>query len=125
MKINKSKVVWLVIILVSNGLFFLGGLVTGRLSSKDFYTQVLEYAEANVALADYVSFRNIMLNIKVGKYESATCRSELSATSSFDIAKNCLANPVCKLAFEKKAREGAPELFGEAPKPFTPRDQCP
>ena len=120
----KKKIVLIGILLVSHALFFGGGLVTGRTTSATFFAQVLEYANANVALANYVGFRDIVLDIKEDKHGAARCRAEFSATSSLNIAKSCLENSECKEAFESKARE-VPEVLGEAPVPIEQRTKCP
>jgi hypothetical protein len=124
MNTMKIKTVWVVVLLVGFFLFFLAGFLTGRSSDKTFYAQVLEYANANVALADYQAFRDISLEIKVSKNESARCLAEFYGIGRLDVLGSCLETPSCRASLEKKAREGAPEVLGEAPMPIELRAEC-
>ncbi len=120
----KIKTVWIAVFLVGFALFFLAGFLTGRESSKTFFAQILEYANANVALADYQAFRNISLELKANKNESARCQAEFYAIGRLDVLESCLETPSCRAMLEKKARDGTPEVLGETPMPIELRAEC-
>jgi hypothetical protein len=66
-----------------------------------------------------MEYRDIALNIKAGRYDSAKCAAELGASAMYDDLKSCLANQDCRAAVEQEMRKAAPEVLGEAPLKFT------
>ena len=74
-------------------------------------------------LGRYVEYRYIAAQIKSENYSRAICSSELGASSMYDDLKTCFVDNDCNGEFEKKVRDVAPEIFGEAPLEFKYRDK--
>ena len=74
-------------------------------------------------LGRYVQYRDIVTQIKSGNYSRAMCSSELGASLMYDELKTCFIDNNCNGEFEKKVRDVAPEVFGEAPLEFKYRDE--
>lgn len=125
MKTMKMKIVWVGILLVSNALFFWGGLVMGRTTTSKVYDQLVEYGEAITAVANYRAYRDIALGIKESRYDAARCRAEFAANWNLSIAKPCLADLGCRKELEYTVRKDAPEVLGEAAVPIELRTECP
>lgn len=120
----KKKIMWVSLLFASYAIVFIGGTLTGRSNATSSFTKGFENANSQVILGHYATYRDIALKIKTGQYKDAQCHAELSATAMFDGLRGCLASKGCKISIEKKAREFAPEVLGEAMIPIEQRTQC-
>ena len=116
---------WGVILVVTHGLVFLAGSVTGKHMTSEYLEHEFEVANASVVLSHYSIYRDIALKIDAAKVDSAKCEAEINATAMFDGLGTCLKQPYCKDALRLKSHEFAPEVFGEAPVPIERRSSCP
>jgi hypothetical protein len=110
----RNKTALVVLFIISNVLFFIGGSATGRYITTNYLLREVKNANAEIELGNYTIYRDIASDINLRKYAAAKCLADLSASSMFDDVKACAANQECKKTLETKIRANAPEVFGEA-----------
>lgn len=121
----KTRILLTVGLLVSHVFVFSGGFKWGESRALSHFRQDFESAMGHASLGHYRAYRDITLGITAGNYENAGCRAEMLASAMLDSIKECSTRVGCKEAIEKKAREVAPEVLGEAPVLIQSRQSCP
>ena len=114
----KTRLTWIIGLLLSHLLLFIAGSATGRYVTFNYVAGEAERADTRVNMGHYIAYRDIASDIKSGRYGSAKCNADLIASSLFDDARRCAASKDCWDLIEKEQRERVPEAVGKIPLPF-------
>ncbi len=114
----KSRLILIVLFLISHGVAFLVGSATGRYFTFGDLVRETQRADTWVNLGHYAAYRDIASDIKGGNYRSAKCNAELIASLLFDDARRCARNTECWNSLDEAQRARIPEALGKAPVPF-------
>lgn len=115
----KRKIALAAILLTSHLAAYILGSIVNRQVMLSSISNEFKQANAHVNLGRYMEYRDIALDIKAGRYDSAKCAAELGASATYDDLKSCLASQDCRAAVEQEIHKAAPEVLGESPLKFT------
>lgn len=107
----------LLLIVTHLATFFFGQAAGRNFVTASFVAQVKK-ANAEVALGNYLVYRDIVIDLEAGNLRRAKCNAQLGASAMFDGVKECLADTRCNRNIGPAADKSAPEIKGGEKAPF-------